>query len=287
MLLQVQNNGTPVSPDREYLNLVGATVTDASGASKFDFTTVPAGTAVTAAAGATSFDYSAATGIFKTSKGLNTFPADVSIAPAAVATGVPTTLLVTGAADTTQTASTEKVDVNINLARTVQFSTGAITTQRAMVIQAPTYAFVGASTISDAATLAITGAPAAGTNATITDSYALWVQSGTLNFGDGTVTQLTNATTAVTCNTASGVITTVSETAAAGASATFTVNCSACTAHSVVKLQLGTYSGTLVTNGIPFLSVPTVSAGSFQIMVTNIHGTNALNGTLKIHYLVT
>ncbi len=66
-------------------------------------------------------------------------------------------------------------DINYNLARTVQFATGAITTQRAFIVQAPTYGFVGASVITDAYTLFINGAPIVGTNATITNSWALGI----------------------------------------------------------------------------------------------------------------
>lgn len=95
-------------------------------------------------------------------------------------------MLLTGAAHTTLAASVEVTDVNFNLARTVQFSTGALATQRTVRIQAATYAFVGASTITNAATLAISGAPIAGANATITNSYALWVQGGTTRL-DGVV----------------------------------------------------------------------------------------------------
>lgn len=47
-------------------------------------------------------------------------------------------------------------------------------------------AFGGASTVTNAATLAISGAPAAGTNATITNPYALWVESGLSRF-DGRI----------------------------------------------------------------------------------------------------
>lgn len=93
-------------------------------------------------------------------------------------TGSPTAFTVTGAAHTTLTLSTEATDVNFNLARTVQFATGALTTQRAVRIQAPTYAFVGASTITNATTLELSP-PVAGTNATITNTSALVV-----NFAD-------------------------------------------------------------------------------------------------------
>jgi hypothetical protein len=79
---------------------------------------------------------------------------------------------------TALTASTEYNDVYWNLSRTVQFSTGDLATQRAVRIAAPTYAFVGASTITDSATVQIDGAPVAGTNATITNSMALRIQTG-------------------------------------------------------------------------------------------------------------
>lgn len=102
-------------------------------------------------------------------------------------TGSPQALLVTGAAHTTLTASTEATSIYFNLAQTVQFATGALTTQRAIRIAAPTYAFVAASTITDAATVYINGAPTAGTNATITNNYALWVDAGLNRFdGNGT-----------------------------------------------------------------------------------------------------
>jgi len=89
-------------------------------------------------------------------------------------------LAITGGAHTALTASTENFDVNLSLARTVEFSAGALTTQRAVMITAPTYAFTGASTLTNAATLAVSGAPIAGTNATITNRFAVWIQSGNL-----------------------------------------------------------------------------------------------------------
>ena len=120
--------------------------------------------------------------------GLNTTPATgftVDLTQPASTSGTPTSLRLTGGAHTTLAAGVEAVDVNLNLARTVQFATGALTTQRAALVQAPTYAFVAASTITTASTVAITGAPVAGTNATITNAYALNVQAGLANFGGG------------------------------------------------------------------------------------------------------
>lgn len=102
-----------------------------------------------------------------------------------ITSGSPKALSVTPGAHTTLAASTEAPDVDLALNRTVQFATGALTTQRAFIVRAPTYGFVGASTLTTAATLAITGAPAAGTNATITNAYALLVESGAVKLSGG------------------------------------------------------------------------------------------------------
>jgi len=89
----------------------------------------------------------------------------------------------TGLANTNNlTASAESIDFNANFARTLTFETGAIATQRSFVVQAPTYAFAAASTITTAATLAVSGAPTAGANATLTNSYAFWAQTGVSKF---------------------------------------------------------------------------------------------------------
>lgn len=107
----------------------------------------------------------------------------------AVATsGSPTLMTVTGPANTGLTADTESSDVLMNLARTVQFTGGggAFTNQRAVRILAPTYSATSAETITNAATLYVDAAPTAGTNMTLTNSYALWVDAGTARF-DGDV----------------------------------------------------------------------------------------------------
>jgi hypothetical protein len=99
--------------------------------------------------------------------------------------GSPSAFVLTDAAHTTMTASTEATSVNFNLSSTKQFATGALTTQRAMRIQAPTYSFVGASTITTASTLSISGPPIAGTNASITNKWALNVESGHIRANNG------------------------------------------------------------------------------------------------------
>lgn len=84
----------------------------------------------------------------------------------------------TGTGATAQVASVELLDFDFNAARVIQFSAGAITTQRCFYLRAPSYAFVSASTITTAATFYIDAAPTASTNATITNSYSMYVAAG-------------------------------------------------------------------------------------------------------------
>jgi hypothetical protein len=111
--------------------------------------------------------------------------AGTTISQGARTSGSPTALTLSPGSHTTLTASTEAPDVDLALNRTVGFSTGALSTQRAFIVRAPTYAFAGASTLTTAATLAITGAPVSGINATITNAYALLVESGGVKLAGG------------------------------------------------------------------------------------------------------
>lgn len=92
------------------------------------------------------------------------------------------------------TASTEFSDVNFNLSATKSWNAGTITTQRAFRIQAPTYAFASASTITTASTLSISGAPIAGTNATISTAFSLYSEGGLVgSVGDVIITTAAGA----------------------------------------------------------------------------------------------
>ena len=110
--------------------------------------------------------------------------ANMLISPAASSTTASTIVVINSAAMSNITAGAEVIDISFNLNHTVQHATGAVTTQRAFVVAAPTYGFVGASTITTAATMAIASAPIPGTNATITNSYAFWVQAGATFMAD-------------------------------------------------------------------------------------------------------
>ena len=102
----------------------------------------------------------------------------LTLTPVAASSGARSLFTVTAPADTGITASTEQSDVYLNLAATHTWATGALTTQRFVRVAAPTVAFAGASTVTTAVTFDISGAPIAGTNATITNGYALRVASG-------------------------------------------------------------------------------------------------------------
>jgi hypothetical protein len=95
---------------------------------------------------------------------------------------VPTFLTFTSGAHTFITAGAEDVGANFDFSATKQWATGALSVQREILFQAPTYDFVGASTITTAATVAITNAPLNGANATITNSYALRIEAGASQF---------------------------------------------------------------------------------------------------------
>lgn len=100
--------------------------------------------------------------------------------PTASTTAATTRFLFTGAADTTLTASTEAPNVYFNMGQTRQHSTGTLSTQRDFRISPSTHSFVGASTLTNAASLVIDGPSNGGTNATITNSSALYVPTSAL-----------------------------------------------------------------------------------------------------------
>lgn len=97
-----------------------------------------------------------------------------------------------------------------------------------------------------------------------------------------TVTQLVDASTAVTLNAAAGIVTTFTETVAANGTQAFTVNNSYVGAGTIVLASVQDYAG---TTGLPSVIVDNIAEGSFQVVVQN-GGSAALNGVLKVSFLV-
>lgn len=108
------------------------------------------------------------------------------------------------------------------------------------------------------------------------------------NSASGAVTQITSITTGVTLNASKGIVTTVAATAgAAGATPnTFTVTNSFVQADSHISVYVIDYAGTIATNGNPFVIADNRADGTFDIIISNAHGTNALNGVMKIGFEV-
>ena len=97
------------------------------------------------------------------------------------------------------------------------------------------------------------------------------------------ITQITSITTAVTATAHAGTITTVSATTAANSASQFVVNLESVTTSSVVLANIINYAGSA---GLPSLYVDNSTDGSFVLTIQNHHDTNALNGVLKIAYVV-
>lgn len=97
----------------------------------------------------------------------------------------------------------------------------------------------------------------------------------------GSVTQITSSSTAVTLNKQVGSITTVALTTAAGAEEEFVCNNELVGANDIVLLT-GKYGGA----GTLAAGVKNVAAGSFTIVITNLHGATAFNATATLNFIV-
>lgn len=105
--------------------------------------------------------------------------------------------------------------------------------------------------------------------------------SDPVNGDGGKVTQITSASTGVTLSKRTGQITTVALTTAAAAEERFTVTNTTVEAQDIISLST-TYNGA----GTPALSVVNVTNGSFDIVVTNLHASNAFNAAMTINFRV-
>lgn len=104
-----------------------------------------------------------------------------------------------------------------------------------------------------------------------------------IGYGTGagsTVTQATNASTAVTINAVCGQITTVALTTAGAAEEAFTVNNTTVDANDVVVVST-TYAGA----GKPIVFVTNQAAGSFVMNITNVSA-SSLDAACVINFAV-
>lgn len=106
-----------------------------------------------------------------TQTGAATFNGTVTQTTTARSSGSAAYYTLTTPADTNATTGTEHIGAKWTAA-TRQHATGALTLQRERLFDAPTYSFVGASTLTTAINVDIAD-PIQGTNATITNAYSL------------------------------------------------------------------------------------------------------------------
>jgi len=98
-------------------------------------------------------------------------------------------------------------------------------------------------------------------------------------------TQATSAVTAVPITTSAGEITTFTLATATTAHSTFAITGTPISSTSLISVTLEAYSGVPFTNGVPIISVSSVSSGTANITISN-YGANSLNGTVKFNYLI-
>jgi hypothetical protein len=109
-------------------------------------------------------------------------------------------------ADTGLATTVESIGRNL-VGSTRTWVDGTTAVQRETVFAAPTYNKTTTSAVfTQAATVAITAAPIAGTGVTITNPYALWVQAGNAKF-DGGVTNTGNETITPASRTTAAAVT--------------------------------------------------------------------------------
>ena len=123
-------------------------------------------------------------------------------------------------------------------------------------------------------------------NATLTDGNLVITAAdhGIIHTNSGTVTQGTNATTAVTLNTTSGVITTFAATLATNTEVQFAVNNSTVQADSVVICTM--QDENTDANSHLLVTTNTVADGSFNINLFNCGSGTASATACKIHFFV-
>jgi hypothetical protein len=108
-------------------------------------------------------------------------------------------------------------------------------------------------------------------------------QGGVITWGGQTaVTQITSISTGVTCSAYSGVITTVSQTVAAGAEAEFTVTNTLVRATDVVLVCIKTHTSA----GEFIAAVSAVADGSFKIRLSNLAAATAGNNVLVLNFVI-
>jgi hypothetical protein len=100
-------------------------------------------------------------------------------------------------------------------------------------------------------------------------------------YDKGSVTQAIVSTNPVTLNSRNGIIRTVTLTTAATGQESFTFNNANITDNSTVLLTVEYFSA-----GFPVVSFGNLSAGSLTLVISNVDTLNALNDSVRIHFMI-
>lgn len=209
-----------------------------------------------------------------------------------------------GGAHLNLSASTEYIAINENLSQTVQFAAGTMALNRFKYHQSGTIGFVSASTATRAVQYSIGGPVKAGTNATITTSVGLDIETRDVSGGSGVTTAYgiySTASTGATTNYALGLSGNIDVSSGTNGSAgdaatlnvtagdftkdtsgsTFTLTNSFISSTSTVVLTLGT---TGLTAGNQVSVAP--GSGSATITFETAGVAAAPNANAKIFFIV-
>src|ERR1043165_4962644 len=104
-----------------------------------------------------------------------------------------------------------------------------------------------------------------------------------VTLGTAAFSTATFSSHSATCDTPTGVLTTESETTAAGSSQTYTVVCAAAANTDAIFVSV---ANVLNTQGTPVVGRVEFVPTGFQIVLLNIHASQAFNGTLKLRYTI-
>lgn len=177
----------------------------------------------------------------------------------------------TGVADLSMTAGTDTAVMLMDYAQNRQHASNTtVANDRALWLKAPSFSFATAGgTITSACTLCVDAAPTAGTNASITASYAIKAETGNVYFDGKTVHAATNTaagtTGAQTINKATGTVN-----FAAGASSLVVTN-SLVTTSSIVFAVVRTNDTTAtIKNVVPASGSFTITLGANATAETSV-----------------
>lgn len=178
---------SPTSGTAVFNELLLSNTVNQTGGANGQITWINSKPTITAAVNVTGYDWNPVTPAnitgthyaYRSTAGLLSFTQNV------YTSGSPTHFTLIGAAHTSLATTVEASSINLDYSQTIQFATGTLALQRFGRLQIGTVGFVGASTLTRAVGLSISGPVKAGTNATISTSIGLEVESRNVSGGSG------------------------------------------------------------------------------------------------------